>query len=67
MIAKAAALFELMARAITNMIPTKGDPMKKTWATPFRIKFIVPEIGSIKITLYKRGPVMILRLCSNIL
>ncbi len=48
MTAKAAALLELMARAITKIIPTKGDPIKKTWATPLRMKFIVPEIGSIK-------------------
>jgi hypothetical protein len=30
MTAKAAALFELIARAMTNIIPTKGEPIKKT-------------------------------------
>jgi hypothetical protein len=30
MTAKAAALFELIARATTKIIPTRGDPMKKT-------------------------------------
>jgi len=50
MTANAAALLELMARAITKIIPTKGEPIKKTCPTPLRIKFIVPERGSKKIT-----------------